>query len=192
MSKEIVMACIKYCDRIYTGFNHTECFNKLNREERIIVHSRLEEGFIDSDGNFVDRKQAMIIAKEANQVKFEKSTLMSEDLYLDWLKKQDKENQKLKQQLAEYSDLNNVLNKGLSEKCISCEEEHNQDKISFAVEKIQELKKFTEKEIKECNKLLQEEFEDDYYIQSVNARQSMCYEFKREIDIQINLLKEGK
>lgn len=99
MSKEIVMACIKYCDRLYTGFNHTECFNKLNREEMIIVHSRLEEGFVDSDGNFVDRKQAMIIAKEANQVKSGKSTLMSEDLYLDWLKKQDKEIQDLNKAL---------------------------------------------------------------------------------------------
>ena len=65
----------------------------------------------------------------------------------------------------------------------------DQDKISFALEQIQELKKFTEKEIKECNKLLQEELEDDYYIQSVGARQSMCYEFRGELDNRINKLK---
>ena len=68
----------------------------------------------------------------------------------------------------------------------------DQDKISFCIEQLEKVKKFTEKEIKECNKLLQEEFEDDYYIQSVNARQSMCYEFKREIDNQIKQLNEGK
>ena len=68
----------------------------------------------------------------------------------------------------------------------------DQDKISFALEQLEKLKKFTEKEIKECKKLLQEELEDDYYIQSVNARQSMCYEFKREIDNQIKQLKVEK
>ena len=68
----------------------------------------------------------------------------------------------------------------------------DQDKISFCIEQLEKVKKFTEKEIKECNKLLQEEFEDDYYIQSVNARQSMCYEFKREIDNQIKAIKREK
>ena len=74
--------------------------------------------------------------------------------------------------------------------CLNTIEKAYQDKISFAVEQLEKLKKFTEKEIKECKKLLQEELEDDYYIQSVNARQSMCYEFKREIDNQIKQLKE--
>ena len=65
-----------------------------------------------------------------------------------------------------------------------------QDKLDFAIAKLEKLKEFAEKQIKECNKLLQEEFEDDYYIQSVNARQSMCYEFRREIYNQIKELKE--
>lgn len=38
-----------------------------------------------------------------------------------------------------------------------------QDKISFSVEQLEQVKEFTEKEIKECSKLLQEEFEDDLY-----------------------------
>lgn len=58
-----------------------------------------------------------------------------------------KKNKKLKQQLAEkekqlseYSDINNALNNGLADKCISCEEEYNQDKISFAVEWLRKAK----------------------------------------------------
>lgn len=69
-------------------------------------------------------------------------------------------------------------------------EQGSKNKISLAVEQLEKVKKLAEKEIKECNKLLQDEFEDDYYIQSVNARQSMCYEFRREIDSQIQQLKE--
>ena len=65
----------------------------------------------------------------------------------------------------------------------------NQSKISFAISELEKLKEFVEKEIKECDKLIQDEFEDDYYIQSVGARQSMCYEFRGEIDNQIKKLK---
>lgn len=66
---------------------------------------------------------------------------------------------------------------------------NNQFKISFAIVELEKLKEFVEKEIKKCNKLIQEEFEDDYYIQSVGARQSMCYEFRGELDNRINKLK---
>lgn len=66
---------------------------------------------------------------------------------------------------------------------------NNQSKISFAISELEKLKEFTEKEIEECNELLQEEFEDDYYIQSVGARQSMCYEFRQEINNRIKELK---
>ena len=95
-------------------------------------------------------------------------------------------------EISEYIKIVDDLHKQLSDKCDFCDKTKDQDKISFALEQIQELKKFTEKEIKECNKLLQEELEDDYYIQSVGARQSMCYEFKREIDNQIKQLNEWK
>lgn len=63
--------------------------------------------------------------------------------------------------------------------------ENNQNQR--AVEALQKVKGFAIKEINECNKLLQEETMDDYYIQAVNARQSMCFEFRREID---QLIKE--
>lgn len=89
MSKTIVKAAIKVKDEIFTGFDHGECF-KFARDKFPIPVEDLEQGFIDSDGNFVDRKQAMIIAKEAGQLRYEpsKKTLISEDLHIDWLNKQ--------------------------------------------------------------------------------------------------------
>ena len=102
MCKSIVNACVKYNDRLYTGFDHGECFKKLNEDNTILVHSDIEQGFVDSDGNFVDRKQAMIIAKESGQLRYEpnKKTLISEDLHLDWLNKQAQRISELEEQLA--------------------------------------------------------------------------------------------
>lgn len=104
MCKSIVKACVRYNDILYTGFDHGECFKKLNEDNMIIVHSEIEQGFVDSDGNFVDRKQAMIIAKESGQLAYEtnKKTLISEDLHLDWLNKQA-------QRIAELEDKWNKL-----------------------------------------------------------------------------------
>ena len=102
MCKSIVKACVRYNNRLYTGFDHGECFKKLNEDNTIIVHSEIEQGFVDSDGNFVDRKQAMVIAKESGQLRYEpnKKTLISEDLHLDWLNKQDQRIAELEEQLA--------------------------------------------------------------------------------------------
>lgn len=108
MSKSIVKACVRYNDRLYTGFDHGECFKKLNEDNTIeqstftkIVHSEIEQGFVDNDGNFVDRKQAMIIAKESGQLTYEtdKQTLISEDLHLNWLNKQAERISELEEQL---------------------------------------------------------------------------------------------
>ena len=104
MRKSIVKACVRYNNRLYTGFDHGECFKKLNEDNTIPVHSDIEQGFVDSDGNFVDRKQAMVIAKESGQLRYEpnKKTLISEDLHLDWLNKQA-------QRIAELEDKWNKL-----------------------------------------------------------------------------------
>lgn len=80
-------------------------------------------------------------------------------------------------ELAEYADINNTLNSGLQEKCILCEEEHNKDKISFAVEQLEKVKGLIANHTQElwtCEN-------DDIDV--------VLYE---EIDKQINELKEGK
>lgn len=107
MSKSIVKACVRYNDRLYTGFDHGECFKKLNEDNTILVHSDIEQGFVDSDGNFVDRKQAMIIAKESGQLRYEpnKETLISEDLHLDWLNKQAQRIAELEEQLKKFESI---------------------------------------------------------------------------------------
>ena len=74
--------------------------------------------------------------------------------------------------------------------CLNTIEKAYQDKISFAIEQLEKVKEFCEKELKECDKLLKTEFEDDFYIQSVMARESMCFDFRRTIDSQIKQLKE--
>lgn len=101
MCKSIVKACVRYNDRLYTGFDHGECFKKLNEDNTILIHSDIEQEFVDSDGNFVDRKQVMIIAKESGQLTYEtdKKTLISEDLHLDWLNKQSQRIAELEEQL---------------------------------------------------------------------------------------------
>ena len=61
-----------------------------------------------------------------------------------------------------------------------------------AIEQLEKVREFCEKELKECDKLLKTEFEDDFYIQSVMARESMCFDFRRTIDSQIKQLKGKK
>lgn len=125
--------------------------------------------------------------------------LMNEDWWTLYERNKElrEENQQLKQQLAEKEkEIKNLViahfESEINKPVLTTTQMINQDKISFAIEQLEKVKEFSKKEIKECNKLLQEELEDDYYIQSVGARQSMCYEFKREIDNQINELKGEK
>jgi len=100
MSTTIVKAAIKVNDEIFTGFDHGECF-KFARDKFPIPTQDLKQGFIDSNGNFVDRKQAMVIARESGQLTYEtdKHTLISEDLHLNWLNQQAERIAELEEQL---------------------------------------------------------------------------------------------
>ena len=84
MEKKIVAAAIKYNDKIYTGFDHGQAMKPLI--ELTLIPKNITEGFITNTGEFVDRKKAMIIAKQAKQLTYEtnKKTLISEDLHLNW------------------------------------------------------------------------------------------------------------
>lgn len=84
---EIIKAAIRLGDKIYTGFDHGECFKKMPGERHGLT---VEQGFLNSNNEFVDRKQAMGIARTANQLAYDdgdKQTLISEDLHLYWLNK---------------------------------------------------------------------------------------------------------
>ncbi len=97
---EIKKAAIRIGNKIFTGFDHGECFNQIPQELR---NQSVEQGFVTDSNEFVDRKEAMIIARQANQIAYddgEKKTLISEDLHLNWLNKMNKELTELKQKAS--------------------------------------------------------------------------------------------
>ena len=91
--KRIICAAIKIMetDQVFYGHRHDQCFNSLNSQLSFNLNrqqiAKLEkiQGFVTGDGEFVDREQAFIIAKECGQIKdlsqTRGSTLYSEDLY---------------------------------------------------------------------------------------------------------------
>ncbi len=94
---KIKRAAIRVGNTIFTGFDHGECFNQIPQE---LHNQNVEQGFVTDSNEFVDRKEAMIIARQANQITYddgEKKTLISEDLHLNWLNEMNKELEELKQ-----------------------------------------------------------------------------------------------
>lgn len=98
MAKEIQKAAIKCGYKIYTGFEHGECFKQIEGNDK---EFEIIEGFVTNENDFVNRKEAMVIAKIAGQLQYEmdKETLISEDLHVDWLHKQEKLILKLQSEL---------------------------------------------------------------------------------------------
>lgn len=103
MGKKIIKACVRYKGKLYTGFNHGECLTKLQENCKEIDYEEIEQGFLDNDMIFVDRKEAMVIARDAGQLSYitNKQTLISEDLHLSWLKDQSFEISKLKDEIEQ-------------------------------------------------------------------------------------------
>lgn len=109
MSKEIVMAGVRYNNIVYDGFNHGECFKKLPIDANMVD---IEQGFITNDGEFVDRKKAFTIARKAHQLEYDygiQKVLISEDIHINWLHKKDKTIADLEAKLAEKDEQINKL-----------------------------------------------------------------------------------
>jgi hypothetical protein len=92
MKKEkIICAGILVNGKVYNGHRHNHCLEAMNSELSWTMNrqqiSQLEkiQGFITSEGRFVDRQEALKIAREANQILNESEVrgdlLYSEDLY---------------------------------------------------------------------------------------------------------------
>lgn len=94
---KIIRAAIRYKDKIFTGFDHGECFKKIEKEN-ITDAENLEQGFITDENEFVDRNTALDIAYKAGQITQDKwnHCLISEDLHLYWLNEQNKELERLR------------------------------------------------------------------------------------------------
>ena len=65
------------------GYRHGECFEAASKLGYMAYIDQDEQGFITSTGRFVNRKEAKMIAKQAEQLirNSEFESLISEDIY---------------------------------------------------------------------------------------------------------------
>lgn len=73
----ITQAAIKKDGQVYTGQRHHEIINS----HASGFFRGAEQGFVTSDGCFVSREEAALIAYECGQIQQPKKKLFSEDLY---------------------------------------------------------------------------------------------------------------
>ena len=104
-------------------------------ERRVAVY---EKNFIEQTDEIYKLKQQLAESESRFQAHKQNDARIIQD-QLDLIENLEQQVKEKERQVAEYSDINNALNSGLQERCISCEEEHNQDKISFAVDILEEL-----------------------------------------------------
>ena len=101
---KIVKSAIRYKGEIYSGYNHEECFNELfKKHNKNSINSKdIEQGFITSENEFVNRIQATIIAETSGQLainlKAGVAPLTSEDMHITWLHEKDKEIEQLEKE----------------------------------------------------------------------------------------------
>ena len=71
-SVKIVAAAIKYPeynDLVVTGLHHAECLSSARMSFGVRRLSKRIDGFLTNRGYFVDRKEAMVIARAAGQIR---------------------------------------------------------------------------------------------------------------------------
>ncbi len=76
----IVLAAVKRADKIWTGSRHNFIISTVYLETGVRV-TQSEQGFVDSDGNFLNRAEAAEVAYRAGQIKVQKPELCSEDVW---------------------------------------------------------------------------------------------------------------
>lgn len=81
----IALAAIKYDGYIYVGLRHAWIRDMMFDWfdiDRLHFVQNFESGFVDDEGNFLDREHALVVALECGQVKgLIGSVLTSEDLW---------------------------------------------------------------------------------------------------------------
>lgn len=125
MINKIVKAAIVANDIIYVGFDHGECFKQLPSN---IKAEDIKQGFIDMYGHFLDRQEAMLLAKVVGQITYDtnKQTLISEDLHLYWLKElEEKLENKIEELHAAYCGIEAVKTKNGNLKAQVKEKDNN-------------------------------------------------------------------
>ena len=91
--EKIICAAIKIVEtgKVFYGHRHDQCLNSLNNElswtmnRQEILKVKKVQGFVTSEGRFVDRKEGLKIALENDQIidktQIRGDNLYSEDLY---------------------------------------------------------------------------------------------------------------
>lgn len=88
MKERIICAAIQIVEtgKVFYGHRHDQCINSMNSElgwtmnRRQISQVKKVQGFVTSNGRFVDREEALIIALENDQV-LDKSNIRGDSLY---------------------------------------------------------------------------------------------------------------
>ena len=65
----ISTAALKYREKIFTGVNHLLALTEAQKEHPGLEFSEVQNGFLTSQGRFVDRDEADLIAKLSGQIK---------------------------------------------------------------------------------------------------------------------------
>jgi len=79
---KILHAALKTKDgEIITGKSHADCFKKIIKLEKEPSDKVDDQGFLDSNNKFLNRKDAWLVAYLAGQLRVKPSILLSEDLW---------------------------------------------------------------------------------------------------------------
>lgn len=74
--ERIVRAALKWNDLVFMGTGHVDCETQAEREHCIKLHRKSEvaEGFVTSEGRFLNRAEAFSVAKMAGQLTSDRET----------------------------------------------------------------------------------------------------------------------
>ena len=193
--------CVKCGHEILTGDIHWEmglcnnCYNELYKDRK--THISLDKMWLNIAQRFRDENEKLqdkVADLEAKLAESEKQIKDARELGIEQfhslkeiINSSQEEIDKFKQQLAEkdkelseYVKIVDDLHKQLSDKCDFCDKTKDQDKILFAVEQLEKVKKFFLEEHRD------EEMDTDYII-TKDAGEIADYLLD-----QIKQLKEGK
>jgi len=81
VNEKIVSAACKRGEKVWTGERHNKIIEQMFNEGLGMPVRQSEQGFLTSEGRFVDRYDAAVLAFEAGQTEILKSCLSSEDLW---------------------------------------------------------------------------------------------------------------
>lgn len=82
MSEQIKHAAVKSkCGMIFLGKSHSDCIKKMTNLNIKPSPKADDQGFVTSNGRYVNRVEAATIAVNSGQVEHGKTVLFSEDLW---------------------------------------------------------------------------------------------------------------